>query len=54
MEDDYLELAEGSTLGLTWEGEGDSKAHEEPDLDLCVGLHELRLVLEPVLVTYLK
>ena len=54
MEDDDLELAEGASLGLTWEGEGDSEADEEPHLDLCVGLHELSLVLSPVLVTDLK
>ena len=54
MEDDHLEVAEGASLGLTWEGEGDSEADEEPHLDLCVGLHELRLVLSSVLVADLE
>ena len=54
MEDDHLEVAEGTTLGRAWEGEGDPETDEEPDLDLRVGLHELRLVLTPVLVADLK
>jgi hypothetical protein len=55
MEDNHLEVAEGAaSLGLTWEGEGDPETDEEPDLDLRVGLHELRLVLAPVLVADLK
>lgn len=54
MEDYDLEVAEGRTLGLTWEGECDSEADEETHLDLGVGLHELSLVLSPVLVAHLQ